>query len=129
MIFWTTFRILRTQAILPKSFGSFGGGGRSGRVIVGKDGSSGRSGISGRAGRRGIDGRTNVAFGADGRESDGREGRRIGTGFTENSGTVIRIPARISCRSRMISGHFGNRITGRSGITALIILKIKYLRS
>ena len=76
----------------PKSFGSFGGDGRFGRRIFGRDGRSGRFGRFGGAGISKFSQRFSDAVGIFGRFSAGRFGRRIGEILNRNSGTRKRTP-------------------------------------
>jgi hypothetical protein len=107
-----SFKIFSTAEMPQKSFGIFGGGGRSGSEIEGSHGRSGSGGSVGIFGSVGIAGSCNPALGIDGRRSDGGRGRISGLVEKLNSGSVISIDARIIWRSSQISGHFGNRIIG-----------------
>jgi hypothetical protein len=122
-----SFMMLRNAEIDPAIFGIFGGGGRSGSFTFGRDGRSGRSG------RGGICGNKNKAGSARSAEkfpieSDGRSGSLIGEIRGSKLGIEIDIPNRISERSRMMSGHFGNLITGIDGMSIDRSLNFQYWR-
>lgn len=120
------FKILSAVWMDPPSFGSFGGGGRSGRFTLGRDGNFGRSGRFGSAGNIGMFGRFNEKFGLFGSDNAGRRGSLRGLMRNWKSGTEILIARRTSERSRTISGHFGNWITGRSGMIIDMSLNFQY---
>jgi hypothetical protein len=68
-------------------------------------------------------------FGTSGKYKFGNCGNNIGLETILNSGNQIVIHALILCKSIIISGHFGNCITGISGIIALINCQTKVIRS
>lgn len=115
-------RISRIPSTDPKSFGIFGGGGRSGSSTLGRVGKSGSSGSVG-VGSTGSSGKITFAHGESGSLSFGRFGSVTGRIFISKSGTYTVRPARISCKSRMISGHFGNSMIGSGGTMKLISSK------
>lgn len=119
--------ILRNTDISHPIFGSFGGGGRSGSLIRGRDGRSGRSGRGGSGGRSGRAGSDKEAQ-TDPIDRFGRFGRRIGDIRGTKLGRGTLIPDRISERSRIISGHFGNLIIGMDGMSAEMSLNFQYCR-
>lgn len=108
----------------PASFGSFGGGGRSGSFIFGREGRSGMSGSGGSAGRIGSGGSERPAEKPP-IERFERFGRRIGDILGSRFGMPNVIAKRISERSRIISGHFGKVITGMLGKSAEISLNFQ----
>lgn len=107
-------------------FGSLGGGGKSGNLICGKEGSVGKSGKSGSGGNSGIVGNFNEALGELGREKSGKFGSLIGDNLKLNSGTVTFIHNLISDKSRTKSGQVGKLIIGISGIIIDINLNFQY---
>lgn len=119
--------IPRNAEIDPAIFGIFGGGGRSGSFIFGSEGRSGRSGRGGSPGSIGSPGSETDAE-SDQAESDGSDGNRIGESRGTKLGIDILIPRRISERSRIISGHFGNLSTGRDGMSDDMSLNFQYWR-
>ena len=98
----------------PAIFGSFGGGGRSGSFTFGSDGRSGRFGSDGIPGITKNPGNDAQAVRSP-REREGKLGSLIGEIRGSKFGNEILIPKRTSERSKMISGHFGNLITGIEG--------------
>lgn len=134
LVFWyqqyiveMSLKILRIPLSAPSIFGIFGGGGRFGRTIFGRDGKSGRSGRFGIAGRIGRDGSV-ILSQKFGRERSGRSGSLIGARLNWNSGTDILMPSCISERSRMIFGQRGNLITGIDGIIMERSLYFQYCK-
>jgi hypothetical protein len=90
---------------------------------VGNQGISGNSGIS-NSGKIGISKLTfTFKFPHD---KSGNTGRIIGLGCISNSGKYKFNQALILCKSNIISGHFGNSITGIFGIIISIILNCEY---
>lgn len=83
-------------------------------MILGSDGRSGRSGSGGSAGSIGSGGSESPAENQP-IERFGRSGRRIGEIRISKFGIPKMIANRISERSKIISGHFGNLITGIEG--------------
>lgn len=61
-------------------------------------------------------------------ERDGSDGKRIGESLGIKLGIDILIPRRTSERSRIISGHFGNLITGIDGMSIEMSLNFQYWR-
>jgi hypothetical protein len=122
---------LKTSSITSNDasiFGKVGGGGRSGKFIVGKVGKSGNVGII-ISGKTGNAGRETPSHGEFGKFNEGKFGNMKGLTEILNSGKLISKFALILCKSRIISGHFGNCITGVDGTTALISSQINVCKS
>jgi hypothetical protein len=118
--------ISNTTSIEANIFGSFGGGGKSGKLTVGKVGNGGSSGISisGKRGKLSISNPNNSdnfistvtsKFGTVGKNNFGKLGNKIGLVLISNSGKATVNQALILCKSIIISGHFGNLIIGNFG--------------
>jgi hypothetical protein len=105
--FVISFTISAITSIAASNFGNFGGGGKSGNSIFGKLGRSGNCGIL-ISGRTGIEGKDKVREGTEGKERLGKFGNNIGLGVILNSGKATSSPTLILCKSKIISGHFGN---------------------
>jgi hypothetical protein len=64
-----------------------------------------------------------------GKDKSGKFGNINGLGVSLNSGKLISKLALILCKSRIISGHLGNSITGICGTTALTSSHINVIKS